>query len=101
MLRIGLQTLRTRRGSLAGAFVTIVLAVSFAFASGRLMSGALQDPGAGRLAHADLVVRTDPAVHLGADLTEDVIPPPPLGEDMVRRAAAVPGVARAIADSTF
>src|SRR4051794_4031091 len=101
MLRISLQTLRSRRGALTGAFVAILLAVCFAYASGLLMSGALQSPGAGRLAGADLVVRADPTVRPGTDLAEDVIPGPPLDAALVARAAAVPGVARAVPDTTF
>ena len=34
MLRISLQTLRSRRGTLAGAFVAIWLAVTLAYATG-------------------------------------------------------------------
>ena len=60
MLRISLQTLRARRGSLAGAFVAIFLAVTLAYATGLLMAGALSAPGPGRLAAADAVVRADP-----------------------------------------
>src|SRR3954451_22229954 len=54
MLRISLQTLRARRGTLTGAFVAIWLAVTLASATGLLMAGALGPPGGGRLggAHA-------------------------------------------------
>ena len=46
MLRISLQTLRARRGTLAGAFVAIWLhAVTLACATGLLMAGALGAPG--------------------------------------------------------
>src|SRR3954452_12256509 len=101
VLRISLQTLHARRRSLSGAFFAILLAVTFAHASGRLMAGALADPGAGRLARADLVVRTDPTVRLGPDASEDVVPAPPLPEQLVARAAAVDGVSRATGDTTF
>ena len=65
MLRISLQTLRARRGTLAGAFVAIWLAVTLASATGLLMAGALGPPGAGRLAATDAVVRADPTVTIG------------------------------------
>ena len=83
MLRISLQTLRARRGSLAGAFVAIFLAVSVAYATGLLMAGALSAPGPGRLAAADAVVRADPTVTVGSSDPEqvDVIPAPRLPAD--------------------
>ena len=76
MLRISLQTLRARRGSLAGAFVAIFLAVMLAYGTGLLMAGALSAPGPGRLAAADAVVRADPSVTVGSSDPEqvDVIP---------------------------
>ena len=85
MLRISLQTLRARRGSLAGAFVAIFLAVSVAYATGLLMAGALSAPGPGRLAAADAVVRADPTVTVGSSDPEqvDVIPGPRLPADAV------------------
>ncbi len=61
MLRISLQTLRARRGSLAGAFVAIWLAVTLAYGTGLLMDGALSPPGPGRFAAAQTVVRAKPA----------------------------------------
>src|SRR4051812_37761871 len=104
MLRISLQTLRARRGSLAGAFVAIWLAVTLACATGLLMAGALGAPGAGRLSAADAVLRADPTVTTGRgedaeDL--DAAPAPRLPAATVERAAAVPGVARAIGDVAF
>src|SRR4051794_29959755 len=90
-----------RRASLAGAFLAVLLAVTFAYASGLLMSGALQDPGAGRLAAADLVVRAEPTVELGADTSEDIVPAPLLSEHAVHRVAGVEGVARATGDTSF
>ena len=77
MLRIALQTLRARLGSVAGAFVAILLAVAIAAATGLLMAGALSAPGPGRLAAADAVVRADPTVTVGhGDGAErvDVVP---------------------------
>src|SRR4051812_29347953 len=104
MLRISLQTLRARRATLAGAFVAIWLAVTLACATGLLMAGALGAPGAGRLSAADAVVRADPPVTIGRgedaeDL--DAAPAPRLPAATVERAAAVPGVARAIGDIAF
>src|SRR4051794_26101577 len=84
MLRISLQTLRARRGSLAGAFVAIWLAVTLAYGTGLLMDGALGPPGPGRFA-GDFVVRADPSVRIGADETEDAVPGPPLDAALVRR----------------
>src|SRR4051794_18218950 len=104
MLRISLQTLRARRGTLAGAFVAIWLAVTLASATGLLMAGALGPPGAGRLAAADAVVRADPTVTIGhGEDAEgvDVIPAPRLPAQIVERATAVPGVARAVGDIAF
>ncbi len=104
MLRISLQTLRARRGTLAGAFVAIWLAVTLACATGLLMAGALGPPGAGRLAATDAVVRADPTVTIGdGEDAEgvDVVPGPRLPMAAVERAAAVPGVARAVGDIAF
>ena len=104
MLRISLQTLRARRGTLAGAFVAIWLAVTLASATGLLMAGALGPPGAGRLAATDAVVRADPTVTIGhGEDAEgvDVIPAPRLRAELVERATAVPGVARAVGDIAF
>ncbi len=104
MLRISLQTLRARRGTLTGAFVAILLAVTLASATGLLMAGALGAPGAGRFAAADAVVRADPTVTIGhGEDAEglDAIPGPRLPGATAERVAAVPGVARAVADVTF
>src|SRR3954468_16325543 len=104
MLRISLQTLRARRGTLAGAFVAIWLAVTLASATGLLMAGALGPPGAGRLAATDAVVRADPTVTIGQGEDAervDVIPGPRPPVAAVERAAAVPGVARAVGDIAF
>src|SRR3954468_11430456 len=104
MLRISLQTLRARRGTLAGAFVAIWLAVTLASATGLLMAGALGPPGAGRLAATDAVVRADPTITSGhGEDAEglDVIPGPRLPVATVERVAAVPGVAHAVGDVAF
>src|SRR3954447_16091755 len=104
MLRISLQTLRARRGTLAGAFLAIWLAVTLASATGLLLAGALGPPGAGRLAGADAVVRADPAVTLGRgeDAEQlDVVPGPRLTTAAVERTATVPGVAGAVGDIAF
>ena len=104
MLRISWQTLRARRTTLAGAFVAIWLAVTLAYATGLLMTGALSAPGPGRFAAADAVVRADPAVVVGRGEDAervDVIPAPRLPAETVVACAAVPGVARAIGDVAF
>src|SRR4051795_4542534 len=104
MLRISLQTLRARRGTLAGAFIALWLAVTLVCATGLLMAGALGSPGAGRLAATDAVVRADPTVTIGhGEDAEgvDVIPAPRLPAEVVERARAVPGVARAVGDVAF
>src|SRR3954470_8641726 len=103
MLRISLQTLRARRGSLAGAFVAIFLAVMLAYGTGLLMAGALSAPGPGRLAAADAVVRADPSVTVGSSDPEqvDVTPGPRLPAAAVARVAKAPGVAVAIGDVSF
>ena len=104
MLRISLQTLRARRGSLAGAFVAIWLAVTLASATGLVMAAALGPAGAGRLAATDAVVRADPTVTIGhGEDAEgiDVIPGPRLPAETVNRIAGVPGVARAVGDIAF
>ena len=75
MLRISFQTLRARRGTLAGAFVAIWLAVTLAYGTGLLMDGALSAPGPGRFAAAEAVaarqdrpIRRMPAPRLDAAL---------------------------------
>ena len=101
MLRISWQTLRARRATLAGAFVAIFLAVTLAYATGLLMAGALSAPGPGRLAAADAVVRADPTVTIGHGDDADRSTSsrrPRLPAAAVARAAAVPGVARAVGD---
>src|SRR4051794_30468687 len=104
MLRISLQTLRARRGTLAGAFVAIWLAVTLASSTGLLMAGALGPRGAGRRPPPAGVARADPPVTLGhgEDAERvDVIPPPRLPAEIVERPMAVPGVARAVGDIAF
>src|SRR4051794_23434157 len=104
MLRISLQTLRARWGTLTGAFVALWLAVTLAAATGLLMAAALGPPGAGRLAATDAVVRADPTVVVGhGEDAEgiDVIPGPRVPSTTVARVAGVPGVARAVGDVAF
>ena len=104
MLRISLQTLLARRGSLAGAFVAVWLAVTLAAAAGLLMAAALGPPGAGRLAAVDAVVRADPTITVGEgeDAEQvDVVPGPALPRAAIERIAAMPGVARAVGDISF
>src|SRR5215218_2705534 len=104
MLRIPLQTLRARRGSLAGAFVAIWLAVTLACATGLLMAAALGPPGAGRLAAVDAVVRADPTITVGQGEDAervDIVPGPALPRAAVERIGAMPGVRRAVGDISF
>ena len=104
MLRISWQTLRARPGALAGAFAAVWLAVTLAYATGLLMTGALDAPGPGRFAAADAVVRADPTVQMGRGedaFGADAHVAPRLPRSAVARAAAVPGVTRAVADITF
>src|SRR4051794_33596131 len=101
MLRISLQTLRARRATLAGAFVAIFLAVTLAYATGLLMTGALSAPGPGRFAAADAVVRADPTVEVAPDDAIDVVPAPRLDRSAVDRVSAVDGVRRAVGDVSF
>src|SRR3954469_4673478 len=103
MLRISLQTLRARRGSLAGAFVAIFLAVMLAYGTGLLIARGATGPGPGRLAAADAVVRADPSVTVGSSDPEqvDVTPAPRLPAEAVARAAKTRGVAEAIGDVSF
>src|SRR3954447_21368457 len=101
MLRISWQTLRARRGTLAGAFVAIWLAVTLASAAGALLAGALSAPGPGRFAGADAVVSADPSVPLPGGEGEDLHPAPRLDGRLADRVASVAGVRRAIADIAF
>ena len=87
MLRISLQTLRANRGTLAGAFVALWLAVTLAFAAGQLLAGALSAPGPGRFAAADAVVQADPSIAIDADESVDVAPAPLLDAALVKRFA--------------
>ena len=84
MLRISWQTLRAHRGTLAGAFIAIWLAVTLAYGTGLLMAGALGPPGPGRFAAADAVITG-----------------PRLDATRVDRAANVAGVERAVSDVSF
>ena len=104
MLLIAWQTLRTRRATLSGAFVALLLAVTLTYATGSLLAGALSAPGPGRFAAADAVVRAPATVTLGTgDDAESVamVPAPLLDVAAVKRVAAVPGVERAIGDVAF
>ncbi len=104
MLRISWQTLRTRRATLAGAFIAIWLAVTLAYATGMLMAGALSSPGPGRMSATDAVVRADPTVTIGRGEDAegiDVVPAPRLPASDVARVAGVDGVQRAVGDVSF
>ena len=104
MLRISWQTLRARPASLAGAFAAVWLAVTLAFATGLLMTSALSAPGPGRFTAADAVVRADPTVRIGHGEDAENVDArvaPRLPVSAVARAAAVPGVERAVGDVAF
>ncbi len=99
MLRIAAQSLRARWRSVTGAFIAILLAVTLGYASGLLMTSALSDPGAGRFAAAAAVAQGDGTVALESDdEVAELTSAPTLPRADVARAAAVPGVARAIGD---
>src|SRR3954447_22751092 len=101
MLRISWQTLRTRRASLAGAFLAIWLAVTLGYATAQLLAGAPGGFGPGRLAAAHHMLSAEATVAYGhGDDAERVpaIPGPRLPASAVARAAAVPGVERAVGD---
>ena len=104
MLRISLQTLRARRGTLRRR-VRRDLARRDARLRHRLADGrGARPPGAGRFAATDAVVRADPTVTIGRGEDAegiDVIPGPRLPAATVERVAAVPGVARAVGDVAF
>src|SRR4051794_27856230 len=100
MLAIAFQTLRSRRGTLSGAFVAIFLAVALTYATGSLLAAALSAPGPGRFAAADLVLRADPTVTLDEEAVA-MVPAPALPADAVAQAASVAGVRRAVADVSF
>src|SRR5690242_1863064 len=97
MLRISLQSLRSRFATLAGGFIALWLGVTLAYGAGLLMAGALSAPGPGQFTRADFVVRADPTVVLPGDDRETVeaIPGPHLPAGFAQRVAAVPGVKRA------
>src|SRR3954471_22747185 len=65
MLRISWQTLRTRRASLAGAFLAIWLAVTLGYATAQLLAGALGGFGPGRFAAADHMLSAEATVTYG------------------------------------
>ena len=77
MLRISFQTLRARRGTLAGAFIAIWLAVTLAYGTGLLMDGALSAPGPGCFAATEAVLRAKPS--------DPTMPAPQLDAALVAR----------------
>ena len=103
MVRISLQTLRSRRGSLAGRVPRDPARRHLRVRQRAAHGGrAARRPAPGRLAAADLVVRADPTVQLGADDERGRHPGPAAARrTSSRTAAAVDGVARAIGDTTF
>jgi putative ABC transport system permease protein len=98
---LGLRSLQTRAGSLAGAFVMIALTVIIVAAAAQLMATALGAPGPGRFAAADAVVRANPTVKLGSGDDADKVEvrrAALLPASAAAHAAAVPGVRSAVGD---
>ena len=104
MLTITFQTLRSRIGTLAGAFVAIFLAVTSCFAMGLLLAGGLSSPGPGRFVAADAVVVGDATVTEGQGdraFNAEAAVAPSLPERWVSEVAATEGVQSATKDVTF
>jgi putative ABC transport system permease protein len=103
VLRLALQGLRGRKGPFAGAFVALLLAAALVMACGSLLeSGLRSDPPVERYAGAPLVLAGEQraVVDEGTE-NEDAVPlfeRARLEASLVAGAAAVPGVAKAIAD---
>jgi putative ABC transport system permease protein len=98
---LGLQSLRIRAGSFAGAFVMIAMTVIIVAAAAQLMATALGAPGPGRFAAADAAVRANPTVRLGSGDDVDTVEvrrAALLPASALARAAAVPGVRSAVGD---
>lgn len=101
MIAIGYRTLRTRAGAFLGAFILLTIVATIIAAAGQLMASALRDPGPGRFATADLVVRADPRVTLGRGEAQETITvrrSARLSAAVVDRLRATPGVEDAIGD---
>ncbi|MDA0181638.1 ABC transporter permease [Solirubrobacter phytolaccae] len=101
MLAIGLRTLRTRAGSFLGAFIMLAIVATVVASAGQLMASALRDPGPGRFARADLVVRAQSEVTLGRGEAQEIISVPRsarVSDATVTKLADLPGVERAVGD---
>ena len=101
MVAIGLRTLRTRAGAFLGAFIMLAIVATVVASAGQLMASALRDPGPGRFAAADLVVRAESRVTLGRGEAQAVISVPRaarLTGATVAALARVRGVERAVGD---
>lgn len=105
MLRVALQGLRGRKGPFAGAFVALAVAAALVMACGMLLQAGLESkPPVERYSGTPIVVtgHQTVTVNAGTDNEESI----PLYEraraprSLVTRVAAVPGVRRAIADSS-
>ena len=104
MLRISLQTLRARRATLAGAFVAIWLAVTLAWPpdcswrarSARRARGASPPP-----TRSSAPIRPSRSATARTPRASTSSPDRDFPPRSVERAAAVPGVARAVGDIAF
>jgi len=105
MLRVALQGLRGRRGPFVGAFVALAVASALVMACGMLLQGGFESkPPVERYSGTPIVVtgHQKATVNAGTDNQESIalyerarVP-----RSLVPRVAAVPGVRRAIADSS-
>ncbi|RKQ92734.1 putative ABC transport system permease protein [Solirubrobacter pauli] len=101
MIAIGLRTLRTRAGAFLGALAMLAIVATVVASAGQLMASALRDPGPGRFARADLVVRAPSQVTLGHGEAQEVITvarSDRLPREAVATLGRVPGVERAVGD---
>src|SRR5262245_49636728 len=105
MLRVALQGLRGRKGPFAGAFVALAVASALVMACGMLLQAGFESkPAVERYSGTPIVVsgHQKMTVNAGTDNVEQIalyerarIP-----RSLVPRVAAVPGVRRALADSS-
>ena len=105
MLRVALQGLRGRRGPFVGAFVALAVAAALVMACGMLLQAGLESkPPVERYSGTPIVVtgHQKVTVNAGTDNQESiaVYERARIPRSLVSRVAAVPGVRRAIADSS-
>ena len=105
MLRVALQGLRGRRGPFVGAFVALAVASALVVACGMLLQAGLESkPPVERYSGTPIIVtgHQKPVVNAGTDNEERiaVYERARVPRSLVSRVAAVPGVRRAIADSS-